>query len=127
MDYDKTAAAILEQVGGASNVGALEHCSTRLRFTLVDGGKADATGKFICTIEGKRFFDGDTGDGAWHTIDCDLLPLMREALTASQTKGFLEATAFEDLVLTSFNLGWEVPGTYDCAITLKGLSLTAEP
>lgn len=41
MDYDKTAAAILEQVGGASNVGALEHCSTRLRFTLVDGGKAD--------------------------------------------------------------------------------------
>lgn len=41
MDYDKTAAAILEQVGGAPNVGALEHCSTRLRFTLVDGGKAD--------------------------------------------------------------------------------------
>ncbi len=41
MDYDKTAAAILDQVGGASNVGALEHCSTRLRFTLVDGGKAD--------------------------------------------------------------------------------------
>ena len=40
MDYDKTAAAILDQVGGASNVGALEHCSTRLRFTLVDGGKA---------------------------------------------------------------------------------------
>lgn len=41
MDYDKTATAILEQVGGASNVGALTHCSTRLRFTLVDGDKAD--------------------------------------------------------------------------------------
>ena len=39
MDYDKTATAILEQVGGASNVGALTHCSTRLRFTLVDGDK----------------------------------------------------------------------------------------
>lgn len=41
MDYNKTAAAILEQVGGSPNVAALEHCSTRLRFTLVDGGKAD--------------------------------------------------------------------------------------
>ena len=41
MDYNKTAADILQQVGGAPNVGAVSHCSTRLRFNLVDDGKAD--------------------------------------------------------------------------------------
>ncbi|MFT3833999.1 MAG: beta-glucoside-specific PTS transporter subunit IIABC [Micropruina sp.] len=41
MDYQKTAEAILDKVGGASNVSALEHCSTRLRFTLADDAKAD--------------------------------------------------------------------------------------
>ena len=41
MDYNKTAADILQQVGGAQNVGDVFYCSTRLRFNLVDDGKAD--------------------------------------------------------------------------------------
>lgn len=43
MDYKKTAEAILAAVGGAKNVAHLHHCATRLRFTLVDPGKADDT------------------------------------------------------------------------------------
>jgi hypothetical protein len=80
-------------------------------------------GKFICTIEGKRFYDRPTGDGRWQKIDCDLIPLMKEALAASQAQSFLTHTKFDDLQVTSFNLGWEVPGPYDCEITLKNLSL----
>lgn len=41
MDYKATAAGILGAVGGAKNVTHLEHCSTRLRFTLADPKKAD--------------------------------------------------------------------------------------
>ncbi len=41
MDYRKTAEDVLRYVGGESNVSHLEHCSTRLRFTLVDSKKAD--------------------------------------------------------------------------------------
>lgn len=41
MDYRKTAEDVLQYVGGESNVSHLEHCSTRLRFTLVDSKKAD--------------------------------------------------------------------------------------
>lgn len=41
MDYRKTAAEILGAVGGPANVTHVEHCSTRLRFTLADPGKAD--------------------------------------------------------------------------------------
>ncbi len=40
-DYKKIAAEILRNVGGEENVAHLEHCSTRLRFTLADSGKAD--------------------------------------------------------------------------------------
>ena len=40
-DYKKTASEVLRLVGGEKNVAHLEHCSTRLRFTLADPGKAD--------------------------------------------------------------------------------------
>ena len=36
MNISSEAAEILEHVGGSSNVSALQHCSTRLRFTLAD-------------------------------------------------------------------------------------------
>ncbi len=41
MDYKKTASDVLRYVGGEANVAHLEHCSTRLRFTLRDEKKAD--------------------------------------------------------------------------------------
>ena len=41
MDYEKTAQAIVEAVGGAGNVRGLTHCVTRLRLKLADEGKAD--------------------------------------------------------------------------------------
>lgn len=36
MNYKKTATEILELIGGSKNISTLEHCSTRLRFGLVD-------------------------------------------------------------------------------------------
>lgn len=41
MDYKKTAKEIVVLVGGKDNITHLEHCSTRLRFTLVDDNKVD--------------------------------------------------------------------------------------
>lgn len=40
-DYTDMARAIVAGVGGESNVVALVHCATRLRFTLRDDGRAD--------------------------------------------------------------------------------------
>lgn len=89
----------------------------------VDRGSDDTTGKFICTIEGKRFWSGPVNDGRPHTLACDLLPLLGEALAAAQARGFLTETRFADLAATTFNLGWEVPGPYDCALLLRRLML----
>ena len=41
MDYESLAKAILDNVGGKSNVKSVVHCATRLRFTLLDASKAD--------------------------------------------------------------------------------------
>lgn len=40
-NYKQTAADVLRLVGGEKNVAQLEHCSTRLRFSLTDSSKAD--------------------------------------------------------------------------------------
>ncbi|HAX74214.1 MAG TPA: PTS beta-glucoside transporter subunit EIIBCA, partial [Firmicutes bacterium] len=39
--YRETASEVLKHVGGEKNVSHLEHCSTRLRFTLIDDRKAN--------------------------------------------------------------------------------------
>ncbi|TFB71336.1 PTS beta-glucoside transporter subunit IIBCA [Cryobacterium glaciale] len=41
MDYSKTAAAVLQGVGGEKNVSSLVHCATRLRFVIKDNALVD--------------------------------------------------------------------------------------
>ena len=41
MDYAIVAKKILEKIGGESNINSVQHCMTRLRFTLKDESKAD--------------------------------------------------------------------------------------
>lgn len=43
-DYKKIAENVVKKVGGADNVSHLEHCSTRLRFSIVDTSKVDKDG-----------------------------------------------------------------------------------
>jgi len=43
-NYAATAKEVLKLVGGEGNVSHLEHCSTRLRFSIVDAGKVDKEG-----------------------------------------------------------------------------------
>lgn len=92
----------------------------------LDTGKADATGKFIALLDGARFWTTPTGDGEWHKLDVDLIPLLEEALQKSQEHGHLKDAKLEELALTTFNLGWEIPGPYDAALELRGLSLKGE-
>ncbi|WP_079710372.1 beta-glucoside-specific PTS transporter subunit IIABC [Paraliobacillus ryukyuensis] len=41
MDYKQVAREVIKFVGGKENVSHLEHCSTRLRFSLYDNNKVD--------------------------------------------------------------------------------------
>ena len=41
MNYKQVAQNVLKYVGGKGNISHFEHCSTRLRFSLIDNNKAD--------------------------------------------------------------------------------------
>ena len=43
-NYANIAKEVLRLVGGDKNVSHFEHCSTRLRFSIVDPGKVDQAG-----------------------------------------------------------------------------------
>jgi hypothetical protein len=85
------------------------------------------TGMFIFTPRGDVYASASAHDGGWITVDRDLVPLLRESLTAAWDKGFLvESRDLSDYRLTSINLGWEVPGMLDVALAIRGLSLRVE-
>lgn len=53
MDYQKTASEVVKNIGGKNNISHMEHCSTRLRFTLKDDRKEN--------IEKLELIDGVMG------------------------------------------------------------------
>lgn len=90
-----------------------------------DLGKADATKKFILNVAAKDLFTGSLQDKQWVIIKKDIYPLILNAFKKAQERGFLKDTQLSDLGIGSMNLGWEVPGTFDCGLQFKNLSLTA--
>lgn len=92
-------------------------------YQAPDAGKDTATGKFIYTVNGHEFWDNRIDDGEWHAIHKDLLPYIMQAFDTAQSRGYLSNTALSDLQLGSFNLGWEVTGTFDVSMRLRNVSL----
>jgi len=89
-----------------------------------DGGKEDATGMFIYTVDGKEFTTQSLHDREWVTMDKDLLPHMRAGLKTAWQRGFLtDSQSLEDYRISGMNLGWEVTGIFDVEMQLRDLSL----
>lgn len=84
-----------------------------------DAGHTGQTNQFIATMPGSAFWRRGVGDGRWHTCAADLVPFMRHAFAVAQERGYLPRTRLGDLRITTFNLGWELPGTFDVALHLR--------
>lgn len=86
------------------------------------------SGKFIYTPAPVPPPAPNIHDGQWTTFDLDLLPAMREGFAVARGRGFLKhLDSADDYRLGGMNLGWEMPGTYDVEIQIRGLRLTAIP
>lgn len=90
----------------------------------LDVGSPYATHKFIAVVDGKQLWTDATGDGQWKHLRLNIIPHIYKSLTKAQEQGYLIHTQTADLFLTSFNLGWELPGPYDTELELRKLSLT---
>lgn len=87
-----------------------------------DQGQPDASGLFIFVPEGDRFYASPTGNGEWHNLKVDIVPLLAEAAETAYQAGHWKRGDVSQCQLTSFNLGWEVPGPFDASIELSEIS-----
>lgn len=101
-----------------------------------DGGKADASGKFIyslpsraCLADGEGFVRGGRllagRDARWAKVRVDAAPWIVYAYRLARKHGYLQTTELDDLYVSGLNVGWEMPGAYDAAMRLRGLSVKA--
>lgn len=82
------------------------------------------TGMYIYDVpETKIWGHVSLHDGQWHTTRIDLIPLIERAVQAMREKGLFRNTVTGDLKITGMNFGWEVPGTFDAALRVRGISL----
>lgn len=90
--YTEDAARLLDLVGGKGNISAVTHCMTRMRFVLVDPGKAD-----VESIEGLPSAKGTfTQAGQFQVIiGNDVADFYREFTSASGIEGVSKEAAKE--------------------------------
>lgn len=90
-----------------------------------DGGKDDATGKLIYSLDGRDILSTPLARGQRVEVHKDLLPSVREALLYAVEQKFLESADPARYAAVNMNLGWEMPGAYDAAVEVRGLAITA--
>ena len=82
------------------------------------------TATYIYTIPPRTVWgDVNLGDGKWHKADKDILPMVQRAVEAMREKGSFTDSRWEDLAITGMNFGWEIPGTFDAELKVRGMSL----
>lgn len=86
------------------------------------------TAKFIFTPGGETYTKSSAHDGEWIVLERDLLPLMREALELAWKRGVLQGSKDPaDYRIGGMNMGWELPGSFDVEMQVRGLSLKLVP
>lgn len=62
-------------------------------------------------------------DKQWHQAKVDVLPLIKKGIEKMREKGYFKDTLWDDIEICGMNFGWEIPGTFDVAISVKNISL----
>jgi len=94
-------------------------------YKAKDAGKADATGRFIYTIAGENVASEPLKENRWAEIDINLLPYIKAGLQEAVKRGYLKDSNVGDYAVVGMNMGWELPGTFDAAMQIRDLRLTA--
>lgn len=93
---------------------------------LYDGGKADATGKFIYAPSGNDLFPESGGKvdvGVTYHVKLDLKQYMKEAFELAKSQGALTESRWEDMAVNGFNIGWEVSNLAKVGVKIENMSL----
>jgi len=84
-------------------------------------------GKLIYSPATDTYADQSTHTREWVTFDGDLLPELLKGLQEAWDRGFLkDSKELSDYRIGGMNIGWEVPGLFDCALQLRNFSLKVQ-
>ncbi len=92
-------------------------------FMAIDGGKEDATKKFIYIVDSRNYLKKSVNIGDQASISVEIMDLLRGGFVEAKKGGFLKETNFEDLGLNSTNIGFEITGTFDIGLKINKISL----
>lgn len=92
---------------------------------MVDAGGAGGTGKYMYGMDSTEYLPNGLKLNELSKVNIDLLPFFGKALLKCQSEGFFTHSTINDLTFQSMNIGFEIPGTYDCGIEISNFSLTS--
>lgn len=95
-------------------------------FYAQDGGKEDSTGQFIYSLCSRDYLGEGNIIGKEIEIVYDILPGIKAGLEMGKQQGYLPKTSYEDLALTTTNLGWEVTGTFNASFEIFDMQIFGE-
>lgn len=87
----------------------------------IDSGVTGSTNKMIYAMPSNRYLPPITV-GERYQVEVDILPYMQNAFNIAQSSQCLKNVKFENLAFTYMNLGFELPGTFDMAVSIEKLS-----
>jgi len=91
-----------------------------------DNGQATGTGMLIYGLTGQAFLKKGMNVGDEASFCVDVMPYLKDALQKAQINGLFLDHTINDFTVGSTNLGWEVPGTFKCSMTISDLGLMLE-
>ena len=92
---------------------------------LIDAGSAGATSKFIYGMPSYDYLPNGLPLNEKQSVNVDIKPYLGRALIMARELGHFTNSTIDDLTFQSMNIGFEIPGTYDCGIEISNFSLTA--
>ena len=81
---------------------------------------------YIPTAKAAYGEDSTVVVGDRFTKTVDLLPLIETGFARGQLKGFLKNRNLDTFYISGCNLGWEIPGTFDCMASVYEFSMSYE-
>lgn len=93
-------------------------------YQAKDGGKEENTGKFINCVDSQEFLERPVVIGERYRIQIESLERIRKAFYIAKERGFLCNSNWEDMCLSSTNIGFEITGTFDASVIINQIKMT---
>ncbi len=92
-------------------------------FSYSSQDMANGPGNFIYSLSSQSVFRRPVQVGIQKSFELDILPIVEEALTVAQSRGFMVGTTVDDCSITGMNLGWEMFDRWNVRVSIDDIGI----